>query len=53
MDNSFARKAKEGDLDIEHLIESKKIRLLKDSAFHTFSQGNTSINEVYPLLATT
>lgn len=51
IDEDFAQHIKQESYNIKDLLEEKKISSLADNAFELFKEGLTSIEEIYPILA--
>lgn len=50
VDQELALEIKNGNMHIQNLLKERGIRTLAENAFHLFSEGSTSIEEIYPLL---
>ncbi|WP_184550920.1 GspE/PulE family protein [Mucilaginibacter sp. FT3.2] len=50
VDLDLAREIKNGNMNVQGLLEERGIRTLAENAFSLFSTGLTSIDEIYPLL---
>jgi general secretion pathway protein E/type IV pilus assembly protein PilB len=50
LDQELAAEIKQGNLYIDPLLKERKINTLTENAFSLFASGETSIEEVYPLL---
>lgn len=50
IDHELSNLIKEGKFDIDEYITVKEIKLLSDNAFETFYNGDTSLEEIYPIL---
>lgn len=50
IDFDIAESIRQKESSIDEKLKSRKIKILSDSAFQLFSEGLTSIEEVYPLL---
>lgn len=50
VDLDLAREIKNGNMNVQGLLEERGIRTLAENAFSLFSDGLTSIDEIYPLL---
>ena len=50
IDRDFSEAIKNNVSNISSLIKRKKIKLLSETAFELFATGETSIEEIYPLL---
>ncbi len=50
IDHDLADKIKNGNMDIQSLLRERGIKTLAENAFNIFSDGHTSIEEIYPLL---
>jgi type IV pilus assembly protein PilB len=50
VDQELALEIKRGNMYIQELLKERKIRSLAENAFDLFSAGETSIDEIYPLL---
>ena len=42
---------KQEEFDVKTLLQEKGIRSLADNAFELFKEGMTSMEEIYPILA--
>jgi general secretion pathway protein E/type IV pilus assembly protein PilB len=51
IDDELSEKIKKHELSYARLNENKRFTLLKDSAFMLFQNGETSIDEIYPIIA--
>jgi general secretion pathway protein E/type IV pilus assembly protein PilB len=51
IDNELSHCIKNEELNVEHLLKKRNIRSLADNAFDFFEKGLTSLEEVYPILA--
>jgi len=51
MDYELSNKIKSVELDVRELLAKKEIKTLTDNAFQLFADGKTSLEEVYPILA--
>ncbi len=50
IDAELAENIKNNAFDVEHLLKAKDIKTLKTAAFELLQKGETSIEEVYPIL---
>ena len=50
IDREIARSIKEGQFEIDDILKQRGVRTLAENAFVLFSNGLTSLDEVYPLL---
>lgn len=50
VDLELAREIKSGNAQITELLNARGIRTLAENAFRIFSEGETSLEEIYPLL---
>jgi type IV pilus assembly protein PilB len=50
IDQDLAFEIKQGNLNIQNLLQERGIQTLAENAFRLFSEGLTSIEEIYPLL---
>jgi general secretion pathway protein E/type IV pilus assembly protein PilB len=50
IDFELADNIKNNIFTVEHLLKERNIKTLKDNAFEMFEKGQTSIDEVYPIL---
>jgi type IV pilus assembly protein PilB len=50
IDQELALEIKNGKMYIQDLLKERGIQTLAENAFNLFSQGNTSLEEIYPLL---
>jgi type IV pilus assembly protein PilB len=50
IDHAFSDKIKQKDLDIESDLKSKNIKTLAENSIELFAKGETSFEEIYPLL---
>jgi general secretion pathway protein E/type IV pilus assembly protein PilB len=50
LDSVLAEKIKKNEFDISQELQQKKIKTLTENAFNLFEQGETSLEEIYPLL---
>jgi type IV pilus assembly protein PilB len=50
VDRVLAQEIKNGTMQVQHLLQERKIRSLAENGFALFSQGLTSLEEIYPLL---
>jgi type IV pilus assembly protein PilB len=50
IDQDLAFEIKKGNMYIQNLLQERGIQTLAENAFRLFSQGLTSIEEIYPLL---
>ena len=50
IDQELAFEIKNGNMYIQNLLQDRGIRTLAENAFNLFSQGLTSIDEIYSLL---
>lgn len=50
MDRELAAEVKKENLQVDELLEARKIRTLGENAFNLFAEQATSIEEIYPLL---
>lgn len=50
IDKELAMCIKQNDQSVDALLEKRKIKKLADRAFEVFTEGKTSLEEVYPLL---
>ncbi|MEO1411653.1 MAG: GspE/PulE family protein [Bacteroidota bacterium] len=52
IDSELATEIKSGNFAVSHLLQERGIKSLADNAFELLEAGRTSIEEVYPILAT-
>jgi len=50
IDQEFAEAIKKGNLNVQELLKIRGIGTLAENAFQLFAQGETTIDEIYPLL---
>jgi type IV pilus assembly protein PilB len=50
IDQELAFEIKNGNMYIQNLLKERGIQTLAENAFNIFSEGMTSIDEIYPLL---
>jgi len=50
IDQELAQEIKNGNLSVQEPLKDRKIKTLAENAFEIFSQGQTSLEEIYPLL---
>lgn len=50
IDYELANKIKNSIFDISHELNERKIKTLAENAFEIFEQGETTLDEIYPLL---
>ncbi|OKS87291.1 GspE/PulE family protein [Mucilaginibacter polytrichastri] len=50
IDQEFALAIKNADMSVGDLLSERGIQTLAENAFNLFSEGNTSLEEIYPLL---
>ncbi len=50
VDAALAFEIKQGNMEIAHLLKERNIKTLSENAFHLFASGQTSIEEIFPLL---
>ena len=50
IDFVLATKIKEGQYEVSAQLKERGIRTLAENAFELFEKGNTSLEEIYPLL---
>ena len=50
IDNTLAQFIKSNTYDIQNYLNDKKINTISANAFNLFASGQTSIDEIYPLL---
>lgn len=50
VDAELAFEIKQGNMYIEPLLKTKQIKTLSENAFELFAQGQTSLEEIFPLL---
>ncbi len=50
LDQELATEIKKGNMYIQDLLKERKIQTLAENAFQLFSDGLTSLEEIYPLL---
>jgi general secretion pathway protein E/type IV pilus assembly protein PilB len=50
IDNDLVEKIKQKAFDVREILKEKEIKTLSDSAFELFEKGETSLEEVYPIL---
>ncbi len=50
IDAGLGEKIKNNSLDVERELKLRDVKLLAENAFELFSQGDTTIEEIYPLL---
>lgn len=53
IDNELANEIKQGNMEINMKLKEKNLKTLSANAFALFANGDTAIEEVYPLLLTT
>lgn len=53
IDHDFSEKIKMAELDVKEILQKKGIKQLSESAFELFESGQTSIDEIYPILMNT
>lgn len=53
IDSDLAIHIKNGDMQVSHILEQKGIKSLADAAFELFVNGETTIDEIYPILIST
>ncbi|MBN2786866.1 MAG: type II/IV secretion system protein [Paludibacteraceae bacterium] len=53
IDSDLARHIKNGDLQVGDVLVEKNIKSLSESAFELFEKGETTIDEIYPILIST
>ena len=51
IDNELSQCIKDEELNVNDLLKQRKIRSLSDNAFEFFEKGATSLEEIYPILA--
>jgi general secretion pathway protein E/type IV pilus assembly protein PilB len=51
IDRELSHCIKNEELDVAHLLKERNIRSLADNAFDSFEKGLTSLEEIYPILA--
>ena len=51
VDEDFSEQIKNQNLNVEHLLKEKQIKTLSQNAFEIFESGETSLNEIYSMLA--
>jgi general secretion pathway protein E/type IV pilus assembly protein PilB len=52
IDSDLARHIKNEDLQVNEILSRKGIKSLSDAAFELFENGETTIDEIYPILIT-
>ncbi|SDQ01662.1 general secretion pathway protein E/type IV pilus assembly protein PilB [Mucilaginibacter sp. OK268] len=50
VDQELAQEIKGGNMNVQHLLKERGVKTLAENAFELFSDGQTSIEEIYPLL---
>lgn len=50
VDQELAANIKDGNMNVEDLLKDRGIRTLAENAFELFAAGETSVDEIYPLL---
>lgn len=50
VDHDLAQEIKKGNMNVHALLKERGIQTLAENAFNIFSEGKTSIEEIYPLL---
>lgn len=50
IDGELAQKIKDSEFEISHLLQERGIKTLTQNAFQLFERGETSFEEIYPLL---
>jgi type IV pilus assembly protein PilB len=50
IDIELAKKIKDGQYDVASMLNERKIKTLSENSFELFENGNTSLEEIYPLL---
>ncbi|MFN6946683.1 MAG: GspE/PulE family protein [Cytophagaceae bacterium] len=50
MDLELSEKIKKSEFDVTELLKDKKVKSLAENAFEIFAEGDTTIEEIYPLL---
>ena len=50
VDQELAREIKNGNMQIQGYLKERMVQTLAENAFQLFSEGKTSIEEIYPLL---
>jgi type IV pilus assembly protein PilB len=50
IDITLAKQIKDGHHDVSSLLKERNIKTLSENAFELFENGNTSLEEIYPLL---
>jgi type IV pilus assembly protein PilB len=50
IDQDLAFEIKNGNMYIQNILKERKIQTLAENAFNLFSRGETTIEEIYPLL---
>lgn len=51
IDNELAAEIKSGNFAVQHLLQARGIKSLADNAFELLENGQTSLEEIYPILA--
>jgi len=50
IDRLFSEKIKKGEYNINEIYKEKNIKTLSESVFEVFEKGETSLEEIYPIL---
>lgn len=50
IDHGLAAEIRNGNMNVNDLLRERKIRTLAENAFELFASGETSLDEIYPLL---
>ncbi|MBN2788274.1 MAG: type II/IV secretion system protein [Paludibacteraceae bacterium] len=53
IDAKLANNIKNGNLQINEILKEKQIKSLSEAAFEAFEKGETTIDEIYPILIST
>ncbi|MEM7104355.1 MAG: GspE/PulE family protein [Bacteroidota bacterium] len=53
IDNQLKEMIKNLDFNVREILKEKQIKTLKENAFKLFKNGETSIEEIYPILSST
>ena len=51
IDGELSQCIKNEELNVQHLLKERNVRSLADNAFDFFEKGLTSLEEIYPILA--
>jgi general secretion pathway protein E/type IV pilus assembly protein PilB len=52
IDNELSEQVKNSNYNVNEIIHKKGVKFLSENAFRLFSEGQTSMEEIYPLLMT-